>query len=272
MDAERLEERLKLLSNGMPSRVWTSGELETRAANGKLLFRGYASITEAPYDMGYYKETIKRGAFTTTLAQAPRVWLNLNHGDSGSGLPIAGTPNGSLKLTEDERGLLFDAEAWDDDPDATIAAKKIDRGLLDQCSFAFMVMRQDWRNDREDRDILEVNLDRGDVSMVTNGANPATTVGVTAREFCEALIEVRAGAQLSNATMNALKSILNLVDAADTGVDKALMELSDLMGVDNPDVAQDAALNRAADEPIEVASISLDTFMARAWALRQRVA
>jgi hypothetical protein len=44
-------------------------------------------------------------------------------------------------------------------------------------SFAFRVTRQQWSPDYDQRDILEVDLHRGDVSVVNFGANPATSVG-----------------------------------------------------------------------------------------------
>jgi len=53
---------------------------------------------------------------------------------------------------------------------------------MDQCSFAFMVVRQKWGwtedtgLDQDQREIQEVNLNRGDVSIVTQGANPFTPV------------------------------------------------------------------------------------------------
>jgi hypothetical protein len=62
--------------------------LTTRDAGG-LEFRleGYASLTQSPYDMGSYTESISRGAFTTKLAKNPDVQLLVNHG----GLPLART-------------------------------------------------------------------------------------------------------------------------------------------------------------------------------------
>jgi phage head maturation protease len=51
-------------------------------------------------------------------------------------------------------------------------------------SFAFRVTRQQWSPDYDQRDILEVDLHRGDVSVVNFGANPATSVGaVRAADF-----------------------------------------------------------------------------------------
>jgi phage head maturation protease len=52
---------------------------------------------------------------------------------------------------------------------------------VDEMSFAFRVTRQMWSPDYDQRDILEVDIHRGDVSVVNFGANPATTVGAAMR-------------------------------------------------------------------------------------------
>ena len=59
--------------------------------------------------------------------------------------------------------------------------RKIGSGLMDQCSFAFRVIDQDWKSDRTVRTIKEVSLDRGDGSVVNYGASPSTSVDARAR-------------------------------------------------------------------------------------------
>ena len=127
--------------------------------------------------MSYYTETIKRGAFDKTLASGPDVQLLVNH----EGLPIARTTNGSLRLSDVGNGLEFTATASASDPDAAAVATKVKAGLMDQCSFAFRVVDQNWNDDRTQRDITEVSMDRGDVSIVNYGANPNTSVVARAR-------------------------------------------------------------------------------------------
>jgi len=108
-----------------------------------------------------------------------------------------------------------------------------------------------------------VNLHQGDVSAVNYGANPHTGGLVAMRRLALS----RAGATLSSTSMSTLQRVLDMVDAADTNVDKALIVLSDLMGVINPDIAQDAALDRAAPAQVE-SRPSLDTYLARAMVSR----
>ena len=132
--------------------------------------------------MGGYTETIARGAFRKSLDGRPDVMLLVNH----DGLPLARTtiPSGMpghLSLAEDDRGLYFDAQLDRSDPDAAVLMRKVGSGLMDQCSFAFRVIKQDWSDDRTQRTIREVSLDRGDVSVVNYGASPVTSVDARGR-------------------------------------------------------------------------------------------
>ena len=117
------------------------------------------------------------GRSTRPLASGPDVQLLVNH----EGLPISRTTNGSLRLFATDTGLEFTATASASDPDAAAVAAKVKAGLMDQCSFAFRVVDQNWNDDRTQRDITEVSMDRGDVSIVNYGANPNTSVIARAR-------------------------------------------------------------------------------------------
>jgi HK97 family phage prohead protease len=142
---------------------------------------GYASLVSTPYDMGSYEEQISPGAFGGCLRNRPDVQLLVNH----EGPPLARTTvppgqPGHLALTEDHKGLRFDAQLDRDDPDARLVHRKVASGLMDQCSFAFRVTDQSWNADRSVRTISEVNLDRCDVSIVNYGASPTTSVDARA--------------------------------------------------------------------------------------------
>ena len=143
----------------------------------QFVLSGYASMTGVGYDMGTYTEVIQPGAFRTTLSSGADVQLLLNH----AGLPLARSTVpmgqvGSLQLSEDSQGLHFIAQLDRDDPDAQAVMRRVSTGLMDQCSFGFTVTRQSWSDDRSKRFIEEVNLNRGDVSVVNQGASPTTSV------------------------------------------------------------------------------------------------
>lgn len=158
-------------------RSFSMDGLELRAASdGKTLhFEGYASTTDDPYEMrdmfGTYSEVIDKGAFSRTLSQSPDVVLLVNH----AGLPLASTKAATLQLSERDGGLWAEAELNAADPDVQRVAPKMQRGDLNEMSFAFYVERQQWSPDYSQVNIQEVNLHRGDVSIVTYGANPSTS-------------------------------------------------------------------------------------------------
>jgi HK97 family phage prohead protease len=169
-----LSERAK--SRGPERRAYPV-QLEVRAQQGgKTLIAGYASVTEEPYEMrdtyGAYSEVVRSGAFAKTLNESPAVQLLLNH----EGLAMAYTKAGTLRLSEDETGLHMEAEVNPARGDVRDMLTALDDGDVDEMSFAFRVVRQNWSPDYDQRDIVEVSLNRGDVSVVNFGANPATSV------------------------------------------------------------------------------------------------
>jgi hypothetical protein len=152
--------------------------------DGGLTLTGYAAVTEQPYEHQWYVETVARGAFRRSLNQAPNgpdVVLTVNHGHAGSGLPIARTTAGTLRLSEDQRGLLVHADLDPEDPEVQSLHRKMQRGDLDgQMSFGFRTTEQSWSEDRTKRRILQADIHRGDVSVVNFGASPTTSSSIRA--------------------------------------------------------------------------------------------
>lgn len=162
------------------SRVLTRHKLEVRDSStkdGALDFSGYASVTEQGYEMwdmfGPYTEIVSAGAFEKTLSKAGLdVPLVLNH---DSLRRIARTTNGTLTLVEDDIGLGVRAPDLDPaDVDVAYVAPKIRSGLIDEMSFRFAITAGQWSPDYMEYRINEVDIDRGDVSIVGYGANPFT--------------------------------------------------------------------------------------------------
>ncbi len=254
-----------------------NGQTELRSVpNGtggeKLLFTGCASTVEFPYTLtdwlGDYTEIVHSGAFTQTLNGNPDVIFCLNH--VWGGAPMARTKSGSLRLTSPGVGsLMVEADFDGTRADVHQVRSAMEAGDLDAMSYAFWVTRQTWSPDYDQRDIFEVDLDGGDVSVVTWPANPGTT-GTTAlrsaqakalmRTRVPALIaqrarqEQRAGATLSAATMATLQQVLDLLADADDATDAALPLLSELMGVPNPDADDASDDTTSSDASSEVKS------------------
>lgn len=154
-------------------------QLEVRQAamaGGPATIEGYASVTETPFEMwdpfGSYAEIVRQGAFAKTLTENPQAQLLLNHG----GLSMAYTRAGTLRLAEDSTGLHVSADVNPVRSDVKDMLTALEDGNVDEMSFAFRVTRQQWSPDYDQRDIIEVDLHRGDVSVVNFGANPATSV------------------------------------------------------------------------------------------------
>lgn len=250
-------------------------EFELREiANGTggtgLVFDGYACVTGAEYDMedwlGGWTESVERGAFKATLGQSPDVAFLLNH----DGMTLARTKPGTLRLSEDmgtPSGLHAEARFDPDNMYVQAMRSAVERGDLDEMSFAFRVVRQEWEEDYTRRSLTELNLDKGDVSLVNYGANPHTaglvalrSAGVVCRERA---VEVLGAGQpdwsraadvfralradsatvLSDDDRATLLQILNLVSAADGAVDVAQPLLAELLDVPDPDDPGDGQLS-----------------------------
>jgi HK97 family phage prohead protease len=147
---------------------------ENGTGGDALTFRGYACVTEAGYEMqdwlGPYTEVVRNGAFKKTLDEGADVPFLVNHG----GLTLARTKSGTMRLSEDDTGLYAEADLDPASPHVQALRSAMDRGDVDEMSFAFWVTRQQWSPDYDQRDILEVALNKGDVSVVNYGANPNT--------------------------------------------------------------------------------------------------
>lgn len=174
--------------SGSERRVYAA-KLEVRAkpdgtGGTRYELEGYASAYEKPYEMwdfyGSYEEVVRAGAGAKTLAEEPDVVLVFNH----AGLPMARTKAGNLELSEDTEGLHVRAPELNGTQTLVRdVVAGIEDGVLDEMSFAFRVTRQKWSPDYMQRDILEYSLHRGDVSVVTYGANPHTSVAMRSAEF-----------------------------------------------------------------------------------------
>ncbi len=179
-------------------------------------------ITNGQYDrlvynsinMTYYPRFLP-SASSLYLTEMPDVRLLINH----EGLPLARTKNGTLNLIEDDRGLRFDAELADTQ-EARDIYTLVERGDVDQMSFAFRVIRQNWNKDKSERTLTEVSLADGDVSVVTYPAYPTTTVEAR-QKIAHALDAIKEGRKLDEDSIKALRDYLSeLLDMEDEDDDE----------------------------------------------------
>jgi uncharacterized protein len=172
---ERVEELRKQYGDNVELRT-----SEVRAAgDDSLVIEGYAANFDTETDLGYFRETIARGAFDDVLEDDVR--LLLNH----DGAPMARTTNGTLELSVDENGLKYRA-ALADTQDGRDLYKLIKRGDISQSSFAFTISDEKWSEDRSTRTVQKMGR-LLDVSPVTYPAYATTTV--SARNMATAKAE-----------------------------------------------------------------------------------
>lgn len=194
---------------GIESRLHVAeAELRVRS-DGNIEFHGYATGYDYPYDVGGgpdkggWTETISAGAATRTLNAKPDVRLLVNH----DGLPLARTTSGTLKLSEDARGLIVHAPSLDpSNPLVQQVRSAMERGDVDEMSFAFRATRQEWNEDYTERTIREFDLSipGSDVSIVTYPANPATVAQLRSAAKID---EMRSGAPRSGMSLAYAKAL-----------------------------------------------------------------
>lgn len=182
--ADRPQQRRNQEQPGGRARLYAGlHDVQLREADdGKHLdFEGIASATEQPYEMydfwGPYTEIVSAGAFAVTLNRSDLdTTLVLGHDQLRR---IARTTNGSLVLEETGDGLHVRAPELDpDDQDVAYIAPKLRAGLVNEMSFAFRITAGSWSPDYMEYRINEVDIHRGDVSIVGYGANPHTTAAL----------------------------------------------------------------------------------------------
>ena len=195
-----------------------ASDFEFRAVGDSLTLTGYASVFDHPYEvMGGaprgWTETVDRRAFDVTLAGKPDVHLLINH----EGMPLARTKSGTLQLSTDSRGLRVSADLDRRDPDVQRLQTKMERGDMDEMSFAFRVKADKWSDDDSQRRLTEVSIHKGDVSVVNFGANPATAAELNslraALDVVAGLEPAEAMAELRSAGDDVLARIAEARDA-----------------------------------------------------------
>lgn len=160
-------------------RRYASGEVEVRKdGNSGPVIEGHAAVFEKlSQNLGGFVERVMPGAFTKTLQEAD-IRALFNHDEN---LVLGRNKAGTLELSEDDSGLYYRIS-----PPPTNYARDlvelIERGDVNQSSFAFMVIEEEWGVSEQDfprRDLLQVHL--VDVSPVTYAAYLDTDVSAGGR-------------------------------------------------------------------------------------------
>ena len=172
---------------GKPERralLFALGGVELRAkpsghGTTNFEFNGYAVVYNTPFQMwdqwgDEYEENVETRACGPSLARADLDTPFLIGHDDG-GIALARTRSGTMRLADESHGLHVNVPELDGrSPLVQSLASAIERKDMDEMSVGFVCRRQQWSGDWMRRNVQEMDIHRGDVSIVVLGANSAT--------------------------------------------------------------------------------------------------
>ena len=147
-------------------------KIEKRGDSNQPIISGHAAVFNQLTDIWRWRERIAPGAFTKTLKTSDTRAL-FNH---DSNWILGRSTSGTLKMSEDDTGLAVEISPPDTQLIRDMVITPMERGDLNQMSFAFMVTDEVWEDKKDEmpiRTIKEVDP-LYDVSVVTFPAYPTT--------------------------------------------------------------------------------------------------
>jgi len=151
--------------------------VELRADVQARKLAGYAATFGTPADIDGFTETIRCGAFRRSLVSGSDVLALVDHDPTRL---LARTRSGTLRLSEDGRGLAFELDV----PPTTLGTDVLamaERGDLGGMSFGFRVVTDHWpdKRTRELRavDLVEVSVVHSFPAYEGTSVSPRSAVG-----------------------------------------------------------------------------------------------
>lgn len=210
-EAERIrEEEGRMSSTDVETRHVTVNEWEFRDSGDGMSFAGYAAVFNSPSEPLPFREVIAPGAFSRSLKSRNNVFLLWSHDTS---MPLASTRSKTLRLSEDSKGLLVDADL-PNTSQGRDAAELLRAQVVDSMSFGFTVPPggDSWSEDGSQRELRQVRLH--EVSVVAFPAYTKTSASV--RSIDALADKTGADADALNGALDALERGETLtVDQAD---------------------------------------------------------
>ena len=171
-------------------------DFEIRETADGMSFTGYAAVFNSDSEPLPFIERIAPGAFKRSLQSRNEVKLLWNH-DAGE--PLASVRGGTLKLTEDDRGLKVQARLANTSRGRDVA-ELIRSKTVDSMSFGFSVIKDTWEGNV--RTLNAVRL--FEISLVSWPAYQATSGTVSIRssntidadQLADALFKLESGEEL----------------------------------------------------------------------------
>ena len=117
-----------------------SSKFETREEGNELKIEGYFAVFNSIYQIFYdLSESVAPGAFDDTLGDDIRALINHD-----SSLVLGRNTAHTLDLRQDEHGLWGSITINPNDQDAMNLYARVQRGDVDQCSFGFDILSEDY--------------------------------------------------------------------------------------------------------------------------------
>lgn len=161
--------------------------VETRAADGKRTLVGYAIVYDSPTLIGDpdwgFTEVFDPGSMVDAIGGDIRALV-----DHDSGRVIGRTKSGTLRLTNDDKGVRAEIDV-PDTTDGNDLWALVDRGDISGMSFAFRATKQEWDDTTSPptRTVLQAEL--YEVSAVAFPAYDDTTLAKRSLEVARAEAE-----------------------------------------------------------------------------------
>jgi HK97 family phage prohead protease len=151
--------------------------VEIRAEIAGNTLTGHAAVFNQETRIGDWYEHVEPTFFDRPLRERQDTVLQAEH----AGLPLARTTSGTLKLSKDSTGLVFEADVAPTTTGADVRAL-VERGDLVACSFGFSVAEDAWsvrKDGAQSRALVECER-LWDISVVTFPAYAGTDVALRA--------------------------------------------------------------------------------------------
>jgi len=200
-------------------------DLEIRQEGDGMTLRGYAAVFNSPSQPLPFTETIANGAFRDSLNSRNDVKLLWNH---DTGTVLGSTRAGTLKLSEDNKGLLVEAMLPDTQAGRD-AATLIKRGDVNAFSFGFRVPANgdEWPS-ADQRILKRVNVH--EVSLVAFPAYTATEGTASVRAMTELADKIAKLAEIRGVSAEELTDALLALESGDELTERQGELLTDTLG------------------------------------------
>lgn len=156
-----------------------ASEFQTRAEDDGLYISGYFSVFNSNYQLWEgATESVAETAFDETLSGDIRCLV-----DHETRLVLGRTKAGTLTLKTDSRGLWGEVKINPKDTDAMNLYERVKRGDVDQCSFGFRILDEEFSDNGSSVHWTIKKVELYEVSVVTFPAYQDTSVSARERDL-----------------------------------------------------------------------------------------